>query len=267
MRVAVEKNRWNARRMQFEHRKLDVMLPSRRRQGIIGTQRTQNYRLLPDRTGIADNVGECLGDIIDAVEGVAQGMIRNERFNEPFVHPPAPPGFDPSAIQRLKSIDEMKRNDMKTLTGRLQQTEELRKKAWRKLMKTKAEFELPHQRVHHDGRVTTEHVTMSNYGTFPAPPLQHARLLQLPSSQELPRSAVASYRPVHTSRAVGPSQSIYAKYAPARIRERTSADGTVVPASKPKQNKDGLYQRPAGRTRKGMLWDAVEGIWRPDPNA
>lgn len=230
---------------------------------IQGTHRTQQYRLMPDRSGIADHVGECLGDIVDAVEGIAQGMLRNERFNERFV-PPA--GYDPSTIQRYKAIEDGKRKDMNALTHRLQQAEDIRKKAWRKLMKTKGEFELPQQRVHQDGRVSTEHVTMSNYATFPAPPLQYAKLLQLPTVHDMPQSSIASYRPVHTSRAPAPG-NIYAKYAPARIRERTAADGTVHPASQPKQNKDGTYQRPAGRTRKGMTWDEHKGIWRPDPNA
>ena len=53
------------------------------------------------------------------------------------------------------------------------------------------------------------------------------------------------------------------KYSAARVKERIGADGTVAPVSEPKKSKDGLFQRPAGRTRKGMDWDAIRGIWIP----
>lgn len=56
------------------------------------------------------------------------------------------------------------------------------------------------------------------------------------------------------------------KYSAARVRERISSDGTVAPVTTPKRTKDGLYVRPAGRTRKGMEWDAVRGIWVPEGN-
>lgn len=42
-------------------------------------------------------------------------------------------------------------------------------------------------------------------------------------------------------------------------------DGSVLPVQVPKRNKDGLYQRPAGRQRKGMDWDAERGVWIPLP--
>jgi hypothetical protein len=56
------------------------------------------------------------------------------------------------------------------------------------------------------------------------------------------------------------------KYSAAKVRERIYADGSVRPVTEPKRGKDGLFQRPAGRTRKGMNWDAVRGIWIPDPS-
>jgi hypothetical protein len=56
------------------------------------------------------------------------------------------------------------------------------------------------------------------------------------------------------------------KYSAAKVRERIYADGSVRPVTEPKVGRDGLYQRPAGRKRKGMNWDAVRGIWIPDPS-
>lgn len=51
-----------------------------------------------------------------------------------------------------------------------------------------------------------------------------------------------------------------------KLRERIAPDGSVRPVSQPKKLKDGFYQRPAGRTRNGMYWDKVEGIWVPSSN-
>lgn len=55
------------------------------------------------------------------------------------------------------------------------------------------------------------------------------------------------------------------RYSQEAIRNRTYDDGSVAPAVPPKQGGDGLFQRPSGRSRKGMDWDAVHGVWRPAP--
>lgn len=47
------------------------------------------------------------------------------------------------------------------------------------------------------------------------------------------------------------------------VQARIQNDGTVVPVTAPKQLENGLYQRPIGRQRKGMDWDAVRGVWIP----
>ena len=61
-----------------------------------------------------------------------------------------------------------------------------------------------------------------------------------------------------------PGSVAESKYSAARVKERKASDGTVKPVEQPKL-KDGLFLRPAGRTRKGMEWDAVRGIWIPAP--
>jgi hypothetical protein len=55
------------------------------------------------------------------------------------------------------------------------------------------------------------------------------------------------------------------KYTVEKVRERIFPDGSVKPVTMPKQNDKGLYYRPAGRQRKGMDWDAVNGRWIPIP--
>jgi hypothetical protein len=54
------------------------------------------------------------------------------------------------------------------------------------------------------------------------------------------------------------------KYSLEAVRARMSSDGSVRPINTPKMTKDGLYMRPAGRQRKGMDWDAVNGKWMPE---
>ena len=83
-------------------------------------------------------------------------------------------------------------------------------------------------------------------------------LPSLSTVQSIPREMM--HRAASTATYTIPQDS---KYSKARINERKSADGTVAPVSEPKKTKDGLYVRPAGRTRKGMEWDAVNGVWVP----
>ena len=53
------------------------------------------------------------------------------------------------------------------------------------------------------------------------------------------------------------------KYSATNVNARKNPDGTIVPASTPKLLPDGRFARPAGRQRKGMDWDAVNGWWVP----
>ena len=113
---------------------------------------------------------------------------------------------------------------------KLNAAEEERKRAWKKLMKVKAELEQVN-------------------GKSGAP------------------SAITSFTPQsRTSRAIegyAPSGGVNtndSKYSRQRVRERIGTDGSVEPISK-KLGPDGQYQRPSGRGRKGMDWDAVRGVW------
>jgi len=53
------------------------------------------------------------------------------------------------------------------------------------------------------------------------------------------------------------------KYSTTNVNARKNPDGTVIPASTPKLLPDGRFARPAGRQRKGMDWDSVNGWWVP----
>jgi hypothetical protein len=54
-------------------------------------------------------------------------------------------------------------------------------------------------------------------------------------------------------------------YGVEAVKARMAVDGSIKPVTTPKQGKDGLYVRPAGRQRKNMDWDAVNGKWIPLP--
>lgn len=113
-----------------------------------------------------------------------------------------------------------------------------------------------------------------------SPLLSQAPPLRSTMPQTLPRNVykptVSSYTPTARKRvpsvqvprsevevSSSPNSTMLSKYSAARVKQRISDDGTVAPVSEPKMTKDGLYQRPAGRTRKGMEWDAVVGKWVP----
>jgi hypothetical protein len=262
IQVALAKNCWNLERRSFETNKLNQLLPSKNGCVPTGTRMTQAYKSLPSHiAGLPEIVADCVADIVDCVENIAQGRIRNERFSEPFVVPK--PSADVEALQHAKQVEATKRNELNSFTLRLRTSEGERLRAWRKMLKTKAEFDIPHQHYSSTGQIRVVQLDQNLCNTLPLPALHLTATQGVP--QELPgKSFVASYTPMHTVRP--PPSSAYmseSKYSTARVRDRIASDGTVAPVSKPKMTKEGLYQRPAGRTRKGMEWDAVRGIWIP----
>eukprot|EP00547_Thalassionema_nitzschioides_P011288 CAMPEP_0194261202 /NCGR_PEP_ID=MMETSP0158-20130606/45904_1 /TAXON_ID=33649 /ORGANISM="Thalassionema nitzschioides, Strain L26-B" /LENGTH=528 /DNA_ID=CAMNT_0039001317 /DNA_START=112 /DNA_END=1698 /DNA_ORIENTATION=+ len=53
------------------------------------------------------------------------------------------------------------------------------------------------------------------------------------------------------------------EYTTRGVRKRTSVDGSVKPVKRPAVDKNGNFLRPAGRGRKGMVWDGIKGVWVP----
>ena len=53
-------------------------------------------------------------------------------------------------------------------------------------------------------------------------------------------------------------------YSTEAVRARTLTDGSVVPIVPTKRDVDGLFLKPTGRGRMGMVWDAVNGLWVPE---
>jgi len=53
------------------------------------------------------------------------------------------------------------------------------------------------------------------------------------------------------------------RYSAANVKARHNQDGSVRPATAPKQSPGGRFAQPKGRARKDCDWDAVRGVWIP----
>jgi hypothetical protein len=256
--VAQARQQYLAEKSAYDARRLQILLPSNLGIRAQGTVVTQHYVFMAGPNLNRSRVGECLADIIDGAVAIAEGQISSPPFKD-FVTP-TPPGFNPETgedmTQRQHRIESEYRSQYSLMNTQFQASETERAKAWRKMMKTKAELEMPHEQISNGVRQSIR-VTQSNYTQIPMPAFQGSANVALPRERE--GLSVASYRPPATT---GPVTSD-SKYSAEKVRQRRSADGTVAPVSEPKKTKEGLYMRPAGRTRKGMRWDAFAGVWVP----
>jgi hypothetical protein len=253
---------WMRAKQHFENDELNKVLPSRWGSIPTGTNATKEYGRKAD--GVSQHVANCLADIVDSVEMISTGQLRRmQRYPIPY-----PRGG--SHMDALKSVEAQFRKDIASTTAKLRQSEEERHKAWRKMLRTKAECDVQYQSgstmlggysARHRGNLT-----LQNYHQFPLPNLRMSSAESVPHELATQRPVQASYVPQRTH-APPPSSSSRAasesRYSTARVKQRIGHDGTVAPVSEPKKSKDGLYLRPAGRTRKGMAWDAVHGVWVP----
>ena len=95
-----------------------------------------------------------------------------------------------------------------------------------------------------------------------------AQQQQQVAAQAAQMAGVAAAAPAAAASSTASSTSSathQARYSQTAIRNRTYDDGSVAPAVPPKRGDNGLFQRPSGRSRKGMDWDGVHGVWRPAP--
>eukprot|EP00934_Nitzschia_sp_Nitz4_P009454 Nitzschia sp. Nitz4//scaffold39_size137210//19237//22361//NITZ4_003186-RA/size137210-augustus-gene-0.178-mRNA-1//1//CDS//3329550344//9444//frame0 len=240
MQVAMAKQRWMKQKQEHDLARVKQFLPSNWGRHPFGTGATQNYQR---RGGLFSVIATTVADIVDGSLIVAEGKVPNNKF-ESFVPPPA----NNAMIQQHARMEQELRHQINECGVKLAQSEEARKRAWKKMMKVKAEIEPANSY----GR---SRVDLTNYHQIPVPPLRNSTQQALPTDFAM-NTSVASYTPP-----VGTSDS---KYSAARVRQRISSDGTVAPVTEPKKDKDGFYVRPAGRTRKGMQWDSMRGIWVPE---
>jgi len=262
LNVAIAKAQWIKRKELYEQQKLRTLFPSYRGQVAVGTSVTNVATT--SQNPIVSTVASSIANIVDAVVLLTESPIQLKRF-EPFVPPPP---NNPSSVvvnhktgetfgQQQQRLENSLRVELTNLAQRLGNAEEDRKRAWRKMLKTRAEFE-PDQ---YTGRGSAKKYNDS-WQNVPCPALRASGAAAIPAHYAYKAPSIPTYTPpasTHLASHVDDS-----KYSVARVKERIAADGTVAPVTKPKRNKDGTFQRPAGRTRKGMEWDAVRGIWVPE---
>jgi len=251
------KQRWMSDKCDFDSKKCNAVLPTKWGSRPYGTVKTKKFISDAGSNIVKTTVGETLSDIVDGSILAANGKASLQRFKD-FMPPPAP-GMDAQTgenmAQRQHRIEMELRNQCSAIDIKFQKSEIERTRAWRKMMKTQAELHnLPPKNGGGNGR-----------GGFRRMPVHQITLPSLRTSTQhsIPRELMQQVVPV----AYTPSEPLIvasdSKYSAARIKERKAADGTVAPVSEPKKTKAGLYLRPAGRTRKGMQWDAINGVWVP----
>jgi hypothetical protein len=272
MQTAVARARWTKQKEAWEISRKQKAMQGMFGQMPVGTNRTQAASRHPNQ--IYNTVALTLGRVVDAVVMNIEGSLEDcEHFRE--FTPAPPPNVDNIIVdqttretfaQRTQRVENNVRTQMTSLTVRLQESEDLRKRAWRKFLKTRAEFEVP--------MAGQRRLDPNQINSMPLPPLRQSQAMPHSSNANQPAPVPAYIPPTRTHNPVprgsddliskdGSNALSDSKYSAARVRERISSDGTVAPVSEPKRAKDGLFLRPAGRTRKGMNWDAVRGIWVP----
>ena len=241
------KQRWIKQKHDYDVKRATAVMPSAWGQRPYGTNVLQTY--IQRTQGTRASVASCLADVIDGAMLIAEGKVQNKKFGG-FVPPPKPSTKDGKSLQQQQvDVENQLKRQLNEFNAKLTVSEEDRRRLWKKMMKTKTEMEGTQQTSGRRGRIDNERI--------PCPPLnnnQNYTVLREPSRS----LAVPTYTPpVRPSQSPGTSDS---KYSAARVRARHGNDGTVAPVSEPKKTQDGLYLRPAGRTRKGMQWDAIRGI-------
>lgn len=265
--VAIARNKWKKDKKEHDVTQTKSAMPTNWGRQPAGTSITSSWVRAP---GLPNLIGTCVADLVDGAIMLSEGKVRKDKFRD-FVPPTdsynaVNPQTGESMAQQHMRLDAEIRKDMNVVSDRLSASEKDRERAWKKMLKTKAEFEPPQGQNQSGNSKRKMKVDLSNYHLMAVPSLRGSSQETMPQEFAGVRTQVASYTPPRSSLpdgfdGAGGSES---KYSAARVRERISNDGTVAPVSEPKKSKDGLYQRPAGRTRKGMQWDAFRGIWVPD---
>jgi len=257
------KQRWIKEKFEYDMKKSQAVLPTKWGNRPLGTEVINDYVRANYSNVQRTTVAQTLADIIDGCVLAGMGKADIQRFRD-FEPPPAP-GMNvqtgENMAQRQHRVEMEYRKQYSDIDTKLQKSETERARAWRKAMKAQAENNAV-------CGARGSRVNISNYHTIPVPVIRSGQQ-SLTSQMMQQRSKVissASAPPVpapSTATSSTTSTVDMSKYSAEKVKLRKAADGSVAPVSKPKKDKDGLYLRPAGRTRKGMQWDAVNGVWKP----
>lgn len=171
------------------------------------------------------------------------------------------------------------KNKIQEVQNLLRVAEEDRRKAWKKLQKVKADLlSFPSDAaaaqanaVVQKARVAQQQVrttpTVATTTNIIPQTLNNVQVLQNQITNAVTTTTqqqqILLQAQPQQGQGQGQNDPNNVKYSAESVRARCYPDGSIMPVSLPKQNKDGLFQRPAGRKRKGMDWDAVRGRWMP----
>jgi len=265
--VAIHRQRWEQRHREHAL----ASLPSAHGLTAMGTSLTEKAASHADPRVSA--AGKALADIVDCIVTRSEAGWKDEDPIEDFKPLPMP-DFSETVLDSGETLGERQerlegglRKQLADIATNLHLHEEERKKAWKKLLKTKSEFDYPHTHpTNTGGRRGRVSFGPNQLHLLPVPPLQGSGAAMMPATYNYPMASVPSYVPPAAAAMPMPSSrpsTSESKYSAAKVRERHCDDGSVVPASEPKRGKDGLYIRPPGRGRLGMDWDEVRGLWVP----
>jgi len=229
------------------------MFPSRNGMTPTGTQMTQRFSAHQDRLGICSEVGNCLADIVDAVDNIAEGKLQNERFSEPFNIPPPPPGFDHEALEKAKQMEEAKRNELNALALRQRSVEDERNKAWKRMLKVKAENNMPQNIYSASGQYRAIQLDINNYSRLPVPSLHQCHSLEGVPQVGGQHENLASFTPSERMVPGEHGDPASNKYSLSATRARVAAIAaiSVAPAApKPKEEEKKKSTRQSIKVRK-----------------
>jgi hypothetical protein len=283
LEVAISRSRWQKQKEAHDPDLARRALPSALGKPTIGTPVTALAMSRQDP--VTPEVGATVANIVDSVVIRSESGWKDNDKCEDF-NPPPPPDVNSLVVdqntgetlgQRQERLEGALHKELADLGTNLHASEEARKRAWKKLLKTKADFDIPHQLMSNaGGRKSRMQFDPNQFHLLPVPPLRASSVAMVPPPASyaappsipsyVPQAPRAAAPPAPPAPSNVPSHVESNKYSAAKVRERIAPDGSVMPVSMPKKTKDGLYQRPAGRTRKGMDWDAVRGIWVPASN-
>jgi len=255
----------------------------------IGSEYIAHYIRRTVRHSIHDQVATTMAHCVDTVvKRIESRWITDATLDEgkggeifpPFVPPTATPETTVMSNGQTFTQNESRlKVDIQKVKSQLETSETLRSKAWSRFSKAKAAFRgdasTPQPRKKSSAPV-------SKYG--PPTIVQPAYSVTAPSQlgkyqKSVPiannpaiasaQAAVASVKAnmnVMTKPRGTPStgtSSANSKYSLDKVRARIFSDGSVLPVSAPKRKEDGRFMRPAGRQRKNMEWDDINGKWVP----
>ena len=221
--VAVHRQRWEKR-----HREHALALISSTTGGAAnGTPSTASAASHPDT--YVSNAAKAVADIVDCVVAQSEPGWNDEDPVEAF-KPPLMPDFSETVLdngetlgQRQERLEGGLRKQLTDIATQLHLSEEERKKAWKKLLKTKTDLDVPHSHPTGAGGRGTVSFRPNQLHLLPVPPLQAGGAAAvMPPTYNYPMASIPSYVPPATTMplpSARPSAS-ESKYSAAKVRER-----------------------------------------------